>query len=353
MAIDPVTATLIATAAYPVVKEVGSEVGSWFGWGPKAREKEQRAAADQLIGNFMKNPGSQFVNPQLLARAQRAAGGGMGRDQVMTRVARDWVEGRGGLPYDTNLANQMLRGDIPPSVAAAMDRRIGSRFDTLRRQQGGQLARSGVLRSSAGGRLMADAYTSERNALTDAYMNTMLQRQGLGLNILGAADASRRAYATMGTHELGRQADRDLAYQQMGCNVLSDADRRKYARETFGVNARLGLLGQQQARRDAGIEASAGILSNLYTNYRDDQRFNQQLAQQDSQFSQLLNLSNQGNRNTSPIQAKANLSAVSLWTPQGGGGNILGSRDPFKLLSQSRTGAGGYGARNTPLTSRY
>ncbi|MDE0326878.1 MAG: hypothetical protein OXN27_23375 [Candidatus Poribacteria bacterium] len=292
MAVDPATALMLLQAA-PAVGNMAKEFGGGAGmtvrnmlpkkWG-KARDiigglasssggflgvsgyqeqlanQQRQDAADQLIDNFMKNPGSQFVNPQLLARAQRAAGGGMGRDPYLAGVSRDWIEGRGGVGYDTNLANQMLRGDIPPSVAAAMDRRIGSRFDTLRRQQGGQLARSGVLRSSAGGRLMADAYTSERNALTDAYMNTMLQRQGLGLSILNSADASRRAYQGMGANQLGRQADRDLAYQQMGFNVLSDADRRKYARETFGVNARLGLLGQQQARRDAGMEASAGIV---------------------------------------------------------------------------------------------
>ena len=374
MAIDPFTAVSAASAAYPVVKDIGGNLslgiynalpaswGKWrkplataptgligmIGFDEKLKTQEQQQAADQLIDNFMKNPGSQFVNPQLLARAQRAAGGGLGRDQVMTRVARDWVAGEGGLPYDTNLANQLLRGDIPPSVAAAMDRQLGTRFDRLRRDQGGQLARSGVLRSSAGGRLMADTYDSQRQALSDAYMNTLLMRQQFGLNLLGAADASRRAYATMGAHELGRQADRDLAYQQMGFNVLSDADRRKFARETFGVNARLAQLGQQQVRRDATLEASGNILGNLYTNYRDEQRFNQQLSQQGDQFSQLINLTNQGNR-VSPIQAKADLSAISLFAPD----SVMKSGNRFKTLGESRTGAGGYGARNTPLTSRY
>lgn len=199
---------------------------------------------------------------------------------------------------------------------------------------------------------MADTYDSQRDALSNAYMNTLLQRQSLGLGLLNSADASRRALMGMGANQLNRQADRDLAYQQMGFNVLSDADRRKYARETFGLNARLGQLGQQQARRDATLESSGNILSNLYTNYRDDQRFDKSLAQQNEQFSQLLNLANAGqggggggNRNISPIQAKAQLYA----TPQLGGGNILGQRDPFDLLSRKRTGAGGYGT--PPSTS--
>ena len=318
------------------------------GFSDALKTQQQQQAADQLIDNFMKNPGSQFVNPQLLARAQQAAGGGLGRDQVITRVARDWVAGEGGLPYDTNLANQLLRGDIPPSVAATMDRQLGTRFDRLRRNQGGQLARSGVLNSSIGGRLMADTYDSQRNALSDAYMNTLLQRQHLGLGMLNSADASRRALMGMGANQLNRQADRDLAYQQMGFNVLSDADRRKYARETFGLNARLGQLGQQQARRDATLESSGNILSNLYTNYQDSQRFDKLLSMQGDQFSQLMNLQ-QGGGNISPIQAKADLSKVSLFAPD----SVMKSGNRFKTLGESRTGAGGYGARNTPLTSRY
>lgn len=372
MAVDPFTAVSAASAAYPIYKDITGNVGleiykalpeSWGRWrrlpgkiiggfagGSDAAidTYEQQTAADQLIDNFMKNPGSQFVNPHLLARAQRAAGGGLGRDQIMTRVARKWVAGEGGLPYDTNLANQLLRGDIPPSVAAAMDRQLGTRFDRLRRDQGGQLARSGVLRSSAGGRLMADTYDAQRQALSDAYMNTLLMRQQFGLNLLGAADASRRAYQTMGAYELGRQADRDLAYQQLGFNVLSDADRRKFGRETFGLNARLARLGQQQVRRDATLESAGNILSNLYTGYRDEQRFNEQLAQQNNQFNQLLNLSD-GNRNISPIQAKADLSAISLFAPD----SVMSKGNRFKTLGESRTGAGGYGTRNTPLTSRY
>lgn len=376
---DPAALATIAQAV-PAIWNIGKEVGGSLyagvhnateGWNPwlkhptriltggatgfagflggqeKLKTQKQQAAADQLIENFMKNPGSQFVNPQLLSRAQQAAAGGLGRDPQTDAVARRWLTGEGGIPYDTNLANQLLRGDIPPSVAAAMDRQIGTRFDRLRRNQGGQLARSGVLNSSAGGRLMADTYDSQRRALSDAYVNTMLQRQGLGLNILNSADASRRGYAAMGANQLQRLSDRDLAYQQMGFNVLSDADRRKYARETFGLNAQLGLLGQQQARRDAALESSGNILSNLYTNYQDQQRFDKLISQQDDQFSQLMNLS--GGGGTSPIQAKADLSAVSLF----GGDSVMSKGNRFKTLGESRTGAGGYGARNTPLTSRY
>ena len=349
MAVDPLTIAAIAAAApavYTTGKEIGKDVAGWFGW--ESEEKKQKKAADQLISNFMKNPGSQFVNPQLLARAQAAAGGGFGRDPNITAAAQGWIAGEGGIPYDTNLANQLLRGDIPPSMAAAMDRQIGTRFDRLRRNQGGQLARSGVLNSTIGGRLMADTYTSQRNALADAYVGTMLQRQGLGLNILGAADASRRAYQSMGANQLNRQADRDLAYQQLGFNVLSDADRRKYARETFGINARLGQLGMQQARRDASLEAAAGTLTNLYSNYQDQNRFDALLGQQNEQFSQLLNLSGRNNT-TSPIQAKANLSAVSLFSDD----SVMKPGNRFKTLGESRTGAGGYGARGNPLTSRY
>ena len=193
---------------------------------------------------------------------------------------------------------------------------------------------------------MADTYDSQRNALSDAYMNTMLSRQQLGLGILNSADASRRAYQGMGANQLGRLADRDLNYRQLGYNVLSNADRSQFGRQTFGLNARMGMLGADQARTDAGLEASANILGNLYTNYQGNQRFNQQMAQQDNQFNQLLNLS--GGGNTSPIQAKANLQAVSVFGPD----SVMTTG--FKPLLQSkRTGAGGYGARNTPLTSRF
>ena len=193
---------------------------------------------------------------------------------------------------------------------------------------------------------MADTYDSQRNALADAYMNTLLQRQGLGLNILGAADAQRRAYQSMGANQLGRLADRNLAYQQLGFNVLSDADRRRFARETFGMNTALARLGQSQIRRDAGLESSANILGNLYTNYRDEQRFNTLMNQQNDQFSQLRNLSSGGLNTTSPIQAKADLKAIELFGPD----SVM--RSGFKPLLQSRSGAGGYGARNNPLSGR-
>ena len=335
MAIDPVTATLIATTALSTGK------GLWDSY----QQGKQRKAADTLIDQFMKNPRSQFVNPALLNQAAGYASGGGGRDPLLASTAENWLQGQGGIAYDTTLANQLLRGDIPPSMAAAMDRQIGTRFDRLRRQQGGQLARSGVLRSSIGGRLMADTYDSQRRALADAYTNTLLQRQGLGLNLLNSADMSRRALMGMGANQFGRLADRDLAYRQLGFNVLSDADRQRFGHQTFGLNAKLGLLGADQARTDAILEGSANILGNLYSNYRGEQRFQEQLAQQDKQFSQLLGLSG---GNPSPIQAKADLSAVSLFADD----SVM--KTGFKPLLQSkRTGAGGYGARNTPLTSRF
>lgn len=344
---DPATIAMLAQAApavYTTGKELGTDLARLFGY--KTAEDKQRDAVNKLIDNFTQNPNSQFVDRQLLARAQQGAMGNLGKDPYLTSMSRNWIEGRGGVPYDTNLATQLLRGDIPPSVAATLDRQIGTGFDRLRRQQGGQLARTGVLNSSVGGRLMADTYDSQRNALADAYMGTMLQRQGLGLNILNSADASRRAYQGMGINNLNRLADRDLAYQQLGFNVLSDADRQKFAKETFGINARLGMLGQQQARRDASLQSAGNILSNLYTNYQDTQRFDQLLGQQNDQFSQLLNLS--GGK-PSPIQAKANLSAVSLFSDD----SIMKPGNRFKPLLQSRSGAGGYGTRNTPLSSRF
>lgn len=321
---------------------LGGPVGL-YGYHGQLQEQKRQESADQLIQNFIKNPGSQFVNPALLKQAQAYAFTGSQGDPQVESVARDWLQGQGGVPYDTNLANQLLRGDIPPSVAANLDRHIGHRFDRFRRSQGGQLARSGVLNSTIGGRLMADTYDSQRNALADAYMNTLVSRQQLGLGILNAADHSKRAYQGMGARQLDVMTDRDLAYKQLGFNVLSDADRRAFGRETFGLNAELARLGQSQVRRDAGMEASANILGNLFTNYRDEQRFNQQLAQQDKQFGQLLNLSS---GRASPIQAKANLQAVELFAPN----SVM--RTGFKPLLQSRQGAGGYGSKNNPLSGR-
>ena len=154
MAIDPVTATLIASTAISTGK------GLWDSWQQGKRNKSNQKLVDQ----FLQKPSSQFVNPALLKQAQGYAGGGGGGDPLLQSTAEGWLGGEGGIPYDTNLANQLLRGDIPPSVAASLDRQIGTRFDRLRRNQGGQLARSGILNSSMGGRLMADTYDSQRNA---------------------------------------------------------------------------------------------------------------------------------------------------------------------------------------------
>lgn len=379
MAVDPASAATLIQAV-PALVNLAEETGGGFGtmaydmlpesWGKgrdflggltatltggpfglkgyhtQRKAQAQQDKAQKLIDSFMSG-GKSYVNPGLISRAQLLAGGGQGRDPLVESTARRWLSGEGGIPYDTNLANQLLRGDIPPSVAAAMDRQLGTRFDRLRRNQGSHLARSGILRSSVGGRLMGDAYDSERMALSDAYINTLLQRQQLGLGILNSASADRRALMGMGANELQRLSDRDLAYQNLGFQVLSDADRRKHARETFGLNAQLGLLGQQQARRDAALESSGNILSNLYTNYQDQQRFDKILSQQGDQFSQLMKLS--GGENTSPIQAKADLSAISVFAPD----SVMSKGNRFKTLGESRTGAGGYGARNTPLTSRY
>ena len=333
MAIDPITATLIASAAISTGK------GLWDSY----QQGKRNTANQKLVDQFLQKPSSQFVNPALLQQAQNYASFGGGGDPLLQSTAQGWLQGQGGVPYDTNLANQLLRGDIPPSVAANLDRQIGGRFDRLRRNQGGQLARSGVLNSSIGGRLMGDTYDSQRNALADSYMNTMLSRQQLGLGILNSADASRRGYQAMGANQLGRLADRNLNYRQLGFNVLSDADRRQFGRESFGLNARMGILQNDQARTDASLQNSAGILTNLYTNYQGDQRFNQQMAQQNQQFSQLLNLS--GGR-PNPIQAKANLQAVELFAPN----SVM--RTGFKPLLQSRQGAGGYGSKNNPLSGR-
>jgi len=336
---DPVTLAAIISAA-PAAIDLGKGFYDDYQLG------KRRKAADGLIDNFLKNPGSQFVNPALLKQAQAYAFTGSQGDPQVESVARDWLQGQGGVPYDTNLANQLLRGDIPPSVAATLDRQLGHRFDRFRRSQGGQLARSGVLNSTIGGRLMADTYDSQRNALADAYMNTLVSRQQLGLGILNAADLSKRAYQGMGASQLGRLADRNLAYQQLGFNVLSDADRRNFAKQSFGLNAKLGSLGMQQARVDARMENAGNILGNLFTNYRDEQRFNTLMNQQNDQFSQMLKLSSGGGRNNiSPIQAKANLKAIEFFGPNS-------ATRGFKSLGEMRQGAGGYGSRNNPLSGR-
>lgn len=317
---DPMTIAAIAAAVpaiYTTGKEIGKDVAGLFGW--KSAEAKQQDAANKLIDNFMKNPRSQFVNPQLLARAQRAAAGDI-------NVAS-------GVPYDTNLANQLIRGDIPPSVAQAMDRRIGQSFRRLRQSQGGQFSNRGLANSTFAARRMGDIYGSERNALTDAYMNTLLQRQQFGLNMLNQANVSAH-----------RNMDRGLSMQQLGFNVLSNADRQRFANQAFGLNARLAQLGQQQIRRDASLEASGDILGQLYTGYQDNQRFAAQQAQQQRQFDQLLALS--GGRN--PLQAKADLSAVSLFADD----SIANPANRFKTIGEMRQGGGGYGTRTNPYGTR-
>ena len=99
-----------------------------------------------------------------------------------------------GLLSDTEqqeLAEKWANGELDEATVENITRMLSDRFDQLRKQQGGRLARSGIANSSIGERMMADTYDNERDALAEALANQTFARQQLGLGMMGQQSAER------------------------------------------------------------------------------------------------------------------------------------------------------------------
>lgn len=99
-----------------------------------------------------------------------------------------------GLLSDTEqqeLAEKWANGELDEATVKNITRMLSDRFDQLRKQQGGRLARSGIANSSIGERIMADTYDSERDALAESLANQTFARQQLGLGMMGQQSAER------------------------------------------------------------------------------------------------------------------------------------------------------------------
>lgn len=87
------------------------------------------------------------------------------------------------------LAEAMSRGEIPTDYRNHIADQLGGYYSQMRHQLGGYLGRSGLANSTIAGRLMADTYSEQGNALANALTNVSQQRMAMGHDLL----AQRRA----------------------------------------------------------------------------------------------------------------------------------------------------------------
>lgn len=87
------------------------------------------------------------------------------------------------------LAEAMARGEIPSDYRNYLASQLGEHYGQMRNELGGYIGRSGLSNSSIAGRLMADTYAEQGNALTNALANVSQQRMAMGHDLL----AQRRA----------------------------------------------------------------------------------------------------------------------------------------------------------------
>lgn len=168
----------------------------------------------------------------------------------------------------------MLRGEIDPAYNNALTRSVSGHFAKQRNQLAASLANSGVLSSSAGGRLLADTYNSERDALTNALAGNQLQRMSLAHGLLGS-----RASAIAG-NRLSRLA---LGYNtagQIANNRLSRGALANQHASTMAANRlnRQGLHADIMAERNAQRTAAGAGTAELFGNILDYNLAQDQLA---------------------------------------------------------------------------
>ena len=82
------------------------------------------------------------------------------------------------------LARKYARGEIPKAVQDRIAKTLAKRFMVLRTEQGADLARRGLLGSTAAGRVMAESYDAEREALSGAIADQTFNYQQIGFDLI-------------------------------------------------------------------------------------------------------------------------------------------------------------------------
>jgi len=91
------------------------------------------------------------------------------------------------------IAKQKIYGPTDPVATKALQTAIGRRYDQIRRTQGADITRRGLMQSTIGGNIMGQTYDAERQALAEAIANLRLQQEQLGFGLYGQVIASRNA----------------------------------------------------------------------------------------------------------------------------------------------------------------
>lgn len=97
--------------------------------------------------------------------------------------------GAGEKAEQLDMAEAMARGEIPLEYRNAMAAQLGGYYDQMRNQLGGYLGRSGLANSTIAGRVMADSYAQQGEALANALTHVSQDRMAMGHDLL----AQRRA----------------------------------------------------------------------------------------------------------------------------------------------------------------
>ena len=149
-----------------------------------------------------------------------------------------------GLLSDTEmqeLARRYARGEISPEQEQAIVSALATRYDQIRETQGADLARRGMLESSMAGRVMAETYQNEQDALAQALVNASMQRQQMGMEMLAQQQGlQQQGYAAaanvLGTLALEHwRSQRNptggfgAGYQQYEKGIIDDPLGRDYS----------------------------------------------------------------------------------------------------------------------------
>ena len=103
-----------------------------------------------------------------------------------------------GLLSDTEqqeLEDMYARGEIDPDTEMAIKNMIGRRFEQIRMEQGGRIARAGLHKSSIGERIRSDTDKSEVDSLSRAMLETSFARAQYGQQLKSQRSAGQRAGA--------------------------------------------------------------------------------------------------------------------------------------------------------------
>jgi len=81
-------------------------------------------------------------------------------------------------------ADALASGILPVSYKNHLANQLSGHYDQMRHELGGYLGRSGLTNSTIAGRIMADTYTEQSKALTNALAAQSLQGMGFGHDLL-------------------------------------------------------------------------------------------------------------------------------------------------------------------------